>query len=112
MSIMKNDLIKISISDNYEVDYSLSKGMYRVSLFEKGHYVDEIWFDAYEDKEIKGKEIAIPVKPVNRLLQLASWIGICPRCGETVTNSICDLDTSNRTQYCCRCGQLVEFKEE
>ena len=48
-----NDLIKISVSDGYEVDYSPSRGMYRVSLFEKGHYVDEIWFDAYEDKEIK-----------------------------------------------------------
>ena len=53
---MGNDLIKISVSDDYEVDYSPSNGMYRVSLFEKGHYVDEIWFDAYEDKEIKDNE--------------------------------------------------------
>lgn len=106
---MKNDLIKISISDNYEVDYSLSKGMYRVSLFEKGHYVDEIWFDAYEDKEIKNKEIAIPVK---RLDPLAFWVGICPRCREMINYNFGDSNRENRKQYCWRCGQLVEFKEE
>ena len=56
---MKNDLIRISVSHDHKVDYSPSRGMYRVSLFEKGHYVDEIWFDAYEDKEVKDKEDAI-----------------------------------------------------
>ena len=106
---MKNDLIRISVSHDYEVDYSPSNGMYRVSLFEKGHYVDEVWFDAYEDKEVKDKEIALPVK---RLSPLAFWVGICPRCGEMISYNFGDSDRNNRKQYCWRCGQLVEFKEE
>lgn len=104
-----NDLIKISVSNDYEVDYSPSRGMYRVSLFEKGHYVDEIWFDAYEDKEVNDKEISIPVK---RLSSLSFRVGKCPRCGEIISYKLGNLDSNNRTQYCWRCGQLVEFKEE
>ena len=105
---MKNDLIRISVSDDHEVDYSPSQGMYRVSLFEKGHYVDEIWFDAYEDKEVKDKEIAIPVKRS----PLSLWVVKCPRCEEIISYNLGNLDSNNRTQYCWRCGQLVEFKEE
>lgn len=29
--------------------------MYRVSYFQDNHFVDECWFDAYEDKEAKEK---------------------------------------------------------
>ena len=45
------DLIKISVSDDFEVDYDKERGMYRVSVFEDGHFWDEYWFDAYEEKE-------------------------------------------------------------
>lgn len=44
-------LIKICISDDFEVDYDRDRGMYRVSVFNDGHFWDEYWFDAYEEKE-------------------------------------------------------------
>ena len=47
------DLIKICVSDDFEVDYDRSDGTYRVGVFKDGHLWDEYWFDAYEDKEIE-----------------------------------------------------------
>ena len=44
-------LIRISESNDWTVDYDRERGMYRVSYFEDGHFRDEHWFDAYEDKE-------------------------------------------------------------
>ena len=46
-------LIRISVSDDWIVDYDRERGMYRVSYFEDGHFKDEYWFDCYEDKEVK-----------------------------------------------------------
>lgn len=46
------DVVRIVDSDGFVVDYDKSRGMYRVSMFEAGHFCDEIWFDAYEDKEV------------------------------------------------------------
>ena len=46
------NLIRIAISDNFEVHYDTDRGMYRVSIFEDCHFQDEIWFDAYEEKEL------------------------------------------------------------
>lgn len=46
-------LIRISESDDWIVDYDRGRGMYRVSYFEDGHFKDEYWFDAYEEKEVK-----------------------------------------------------------
>lgn len=46
-------LIRISESDDWMVDYDRERGMYRVSYFEDYHFVDEHWFDAYEEKEIR-----------------------------------------------------------
>lgn len=45
------DVVRISISDDWIIDYDKSRGMYRVSYFEDNHFVDECWFDAYEEKE-------------------------------------------------------------
>lgn len=47
------DIVTISISDDWIVDYDKSRGMYRVSYFEDNHFVYEHWFDAYEDKEVR-----------------------------------------------------------
>lgn len=47
------DVVRINVSDDFVVDYDKSRGMYRVSVFEDGHFKDEYWFDAYEDKEIR-----------------------------------------------------------
>lgn len=45
-------LIRISVSDDWIVDYDKERGQYRVSYFEDNHFVDEHWFDAYEEKEV------------------------------------------------------------
>ena len=45
-------LIRICESDDFNVNYDRERGMYRVSVFEDGHYKDEYWFDAYEEKEL------------------------------------------------------------
>jgi hypothetical protein len=46
------DITRIDISDNFIVDYDKSRGMYRVSVFDDGHFWDEFWFDAYEEREV------------------------------------------------------------
>lgn len=46
------NLIRISESDDFFVDYDKDRGMYRVSVFSDNHFEDEYWFDAYEDKEV------------------------------------------------------------
>ena len=48
-----SDLIRISISNDWIVDYDRSRGMYRVSYFQDNHFVDEHWFVAYEEKEVR-----------------------------------------------------------
>lgn len=44
-------LIRISERDSLVVDYDRDRGMYRVSYFEDCHFVDDCWFDAYEEKK-------------------------------------------------------------
>lgn len=45
-------MIRISENDDFVVDYDKERGMYRVSVFNDGHFWDEYWFDAYEEKEL------------------------------------------------------------
>lgn len=45
-------LIRIDVNDDFIVDYDKERGMYRVSYFQDNHFQDEIWFNAYEDKEV------------------------------------------------------------
>ena len=45
-------LFPVSESDDFVVHYDPMKGMYRVTVFNNGHFYDEHWFDAYEDKEL------------------------------------------------------------
>lgn len=46
-------LIEILDKDEWTVQYDKENNRYRVSYFEEFHFCDEIWFDAYEDKEIR-----------------------------------------------------------
>ena len=46
-----SNLIRILETDDWVVDYDKGRGMYRVSKFEDYHFKDEIWFDAYEERE-------------------------------------------------------------
>jgi len=34
------------------VDYDKGRGMYRLTVNEPDYFVNEYWFDAYEDKEV------------------------------------------------------------
>ena len=47
---------RIYENDNFIVDYDTKRKLYRVSYFENGHFKDEIWFDAYEEKEASMSE--------------------------------------------------------
>ena len=44
------NLIRIFESEDSIVDYDKEYRMYRVSIFEDGHFKDEVWFDAYQEK--------------------------------------------------------------
>ena len=46
-------LIEILNKDEWNVQYDKENNRYRVSYFEEFHFCDEIWFDAYKDKEIR-----------------------------------------------------------
>lgn len=48
-------LIEILNKDEWTVQYDKENNRYRVSYFEEFHFCDEIWFDAFEDKEIDDK---------------------------------------------------------
>ena len=47
------DVVRISESNDWTVDYDKERGMYRVSYFEDNHFVDEHWFDAYEEELVE-----------------------------------------------------------
>ena len=49
-------LIRVCYSDDWFVDYDRERGMYRVSYFQDNHFVDECWFDAYEERELSSNE--------------------------------------------------------
>lgn len=49
-------MIRISESNDWTVDYDRESGMYRVSYFRDNHFLDECWFDAYEERELKEKQ--------------------------------------------------------
>ena len=104
------DIIKIDTSDNFIVDYDKSRGMYRVSVFDDGHFWDEFWFDAYEYKETK--EFPMEIKRFERPMAVredAWWCGYCPKCGIMLNFNYADPNRDNRKQYCWHCGQLVDF---
>ena len=64
-------MIRISESEDFIVDYDRERGMYRVSVFNNGHFQDECWFDCYEERELNSNEgmIYITQKEYNELLE-------------------------------------------
>lgn len=70
------DIVTISVSDDWIVDYDKSRGMYRVSHFEDNHFVDEHWFDAYEDKEVDDRIEKI----INKFEEIKTEIMRKPHC--------------------------------
>jgi len=65
-------LIKVCISDDFEVDYDIERGMYRVSVFDDGHFWDEFWFDAYEEKEVE--KIHLVYGNIDESGDIDSWV--------------------------------------
>lgn len=47
----KGDVVKIIENEDFLVEYDKSKGMYRVSVFDDYHYLDEICFEEYIKEE-------------------------------------------------------------
>ena len=54
--ILMDRFVRILEKDEWVVDYDKEKNRYRVSYFEEFHFCDEIWFDAYEEKEVEVTE--------------------------------------------------------
>lgn len=108
---MMDRFVRILESDDWIVDYDKEKRKYRVSYFEDFHFVDEIWFDAYEDKETK--EFPMNIKRFEKPMAVredAWWCGWCPKCGIMLNFNYADPNGVNRKQYCWHCGQLVDFE--
>ena len=51
MASWEDKFVRILESDDWVIDYDKEKKKYRVSYFEGFHFVDEIWFDCYEERE-------------------------------------------------------------
>lgn len=110
-------LIRIFENDNFIIDYDKNNGVYRASIFNDGHFVDEYLFEEGKDKEVP--------MPIVRLKDFGScldsnygwWVGKCPNCGKLLSYNY-DADsynrdiTGNETNYCFNCGQLVSFTSD
>ena len=98
-------IIRIDISDDFIVDYDKSRGMYRVSIFEDGHFLDEVWFDAYEEKECRKHGHWV-------LLDDCSNAGVyCSECHKKVYRK----DYANqkvKSKFCPNCGSVMDGKFE
>lgn len=91
-----SNLIRIAESDDFIVDYDRSRGMYRVSVFANYHWQDELWFDAYDEKELprktgywidKGYEVECSEcgHTCNDEYYLGEEVA-CPNCGTLMNN--------------------------
>lgn len=56
MASWEDRFVRILETDEWVVDYDKEKRKYRISYFEDFHFVDEVWFDAYEEKEAEVTE--------------------------------------------------------
>lgn len=81
-------LIKICISDDFEVDYDRDRGMYRVSVFDDGHFWDEYWFDAYEEKEENNQERKLRKKIADAVDDKMDYMHCCPNERDTYLHII------------------------
>ena len=52
VKLSDTDIIMLASNDSFVVNYDKARKMYRVSVFEDNHFLDEFWFDAYEEKNI------------------------------------------------------------
>lgn len=45
------DIVNIYEDEYVAVDYNKSGKMYRVTIYEDGHFKDEFWFDEYKEEQ-------------------------------------------------------------
>ncbi len=50
------NLIRVSESQDFTVDYDREYGMYRVGILKNGKCVESYWFDCYEERELSSNE--------------------------------------------------------
>ena len=50
------NLIRVSESQDFTVDYYRDRGMYRVGILKNGECVESYWFDCYEERELSSNE--------------------------------------------------------
>ena len=49
------DVVRVYEDKDFIVDYNTSGRMYRISIFEDGHFKDEFWFNEYKEELIKSQ---------------------------------------------------------
>lgn len=105
-------MLRISESEDWTVDYDPGCGMYKVSYFRNSRYIDECWFDAYEEREVNDRDIAKPVIRFERYNH-EWWAGICPNCSKIIgfDFSVSKGEEGKRKSYCSKCGQLCDFED-
>ena len=99
-------LIRICVSDDFTVDYDKDREMYRVSIFKDNHFIDEYWFDCYEEKELSKKEVPMRVR---REKYFYGTIPYCPVCDNKLTEWASKMLCDN---YCRVCGQALDWGED
>ena len=60
------------VGDDFVVDYDKSRGMYRVGIFEDYRLKNELYFDAYEEKEIN--EVYMVYGHINEHGDTDTWV--------------------------------------
>ena len=90
-------IVRIQEDDNSIVEYDRIRGMYRVSFFEDGHFQDEVWFDAYEEKELAYTDVL-----ANRVEEKMEYMCGCRNCIENVKMIITD-QVKPFKNYCAEC---------
>ena len=66
------NLIRISESEDFTVDYDRDRGMYRVGILKDGGCVESYWFDAYGEKEVK--DLYLVYGNINESGDEDSWV--------------------------------------
>ncbi len=81
------DLIRISESENFFVDYDKDRGMYCLTVWFEDLCKNEYWFDAYEEKELG---YSIREEIANAVEEKMTYMCGCRNCIEKVTMIIKD----------------------
>lgn len=97
------DVVRTHESDDFVVDYDKSRGMYRVTIFKDGHFCDEVWFDAYEEKECRERGHWI-LRVENGIYDM-TYQYECSKCKQS-------LEQKHTTNFCPNCGIIMDEEIE